>query len=141
VRALGPVMKLLHSLGDETDVPGGVSRASFMAGALRQLSVGLIGELLVVVSCLCRHACRSSRSSSRAGLSVPTDEHAEWYAQCLSVSPVHRLTCCDCECLAKTECTCAECFAMLCVSVSTYQIILLKNGILHNWNTGKNRAQ
>jgi hypothetical protein len=53
-------MKLLHSLGDEAAGPGGVSRASFVAGAL-QSSAGAqrgidSGELLVV-SCLCRHAC------------------------------------------------------------------------------------
>jgi hypothetical protein len=87
-----PAIKHLHSSGDETFGPGGVSRASFVAGALLEPSVGLIGERLVV-SCLCRHACRSSRSSFRAGLSVPTDEHAEWYAPCLSVSPAHHLTC------------------------------------------------
>jgi hypothetical protein len=35
-------MKLLLSLGDEVAGPGGVSRASFVAGALRKLSIGLI---------------------------------------------------------------------------------------------------
>jgi hypothetical protein len=37
-----PAMTLLHSLGDEAAGPGGVSRASFVAGALRELNVGLI---------------------------------------------------------------------------------------------------
>jgi hypothetical protein len=36
-----PAMKLLHALGDEAAGPGGVHRASFVAGALRELSVGL----------------------------------------------------------------------------------------------------
>jgi hypothetical protein len=36
-----PAMKLLHDLGEEAAGPGGVSRSSFVAGALRELSVGL----------------------------------------------------------------------------------------------------
>jgi hypothetical protein len=36
-----PAMKLLHALGDEVPGPVGVKRASFVAGALRELSVGL----------------------------------------------------------------------------------------------------
>jgi hypothetical protein len=32
-------MKLLHDLGDEAPGPGGVTRASFVAGALRELSI------------------------------------------------------------------------------------------------------
>jgi hypothetical protein len=39
-----PAMKLLHALGDEAASPGGVSRASFVAGALRELSIGCVGE-------------------------------------------------------------------------------------------------
>jgi hypothetical protein len=35
-------MKLLHTLGEEAAGPGGVSRAPFVAGALRELSVGLV---------------------------------------------------------------------------------------------------
>jgi hypothetical protein len=43
-RRLGhPAMKLLHDLGEEAAGPGGVSRSSFVAGALRKLSI-----------CLCR---------------------------------------------------------------------------------------
>jgi hypothetical protein len=34
-------MKLLHLLGDEAAGPGGVSQASVVHGALRELSVGL----------------------------------------------------------------------------------------------------
>jgi hypothetical protein len=34
-------MKLLHLLGDEAASPRGVTRASFVNGALRELSVGL----------------------------------------------------------------------------------------------------
>jgi hypothetical protein len=53
-------MTLLHSVGDEAAGRGGVSRASFVAGAL-QGPAGAprridSGELLVI-SCLCRHAC------------------------------------------------------------------------------------
>jgi hypothetical protein len=35
-------MKLLHDLGDEAAWPGGVTRSTFVAGALRELSIGLI---------------------------------------------------------------------------------------------------
>jgi hypothetical protein len=35
-----PSMKLLHSLSDEAAGPCGVLRASFVAGALREFSVG-----------------------------------------------------------------------------------------------------
>jgi hypothetical protein len=34
-------MKLLHALGDEAAGPCGVERASFVAGNLQELSVGL----------------------------------------------------------------------------------------------------
>jgi hypothetical protein len=36
-----PAMKLLHALGDEEAGSGGVTRASFVAGALRETSIGL----------------------------------------------------------------------------------------------------
>jgi hypothetical protein len=36
-----PAMKLLDLLGDKAAGPGGVTRASFVYGALRELSVGL----------------------------------------------------------------------------------------------------
>jgi hypothetical protein len=35
-------MTLLHDLGEEAAVPGGVTLASFSASALRELSIGLI---------------------------------------------------------------------------------------------------
>jgi hypothetical protein len=34
-------MKLSHTLGEEAAGPGGISRASFVEGALRELSIGL----------------------------------------------------------------------------------------------------
>jgi hypothetical protein len=40
-RLAHPAMKVLHDLGEEAAGPGGVSRSSFMAGALKELSVGL----------------------------------------------------------------------------------------------------
>jgi hypothetical protein len=46
-------MKLLHLLGDETAGPGGVSWALFVAGALRELSMGLIrGNFLLYCALL-----------------------------------------------------------------------------------------
>jgi hypothetical protein len=70
-----PAMTLLHSLGDEAAGPGGVSRASFLAGALRDLSVGLIRGNFLLYRASVDMLARSSGSSFRAGLSVPTDEH------------------------------------------------------------------
>jgi hypothetical protein len=67
-------MKLLHSLGDEAAGPGGVSRASFLAGALRELSVGLIWGNFLLYRASVGMLARSSGSSFRAGLSVPTDD-------------------------------------------------------------------
>jgi hypothetical protein len=68
--------RLLHSLGDEAAGPGGVSRASFVAGALRELSVGLIWGNFLLYRASVGMLARSSGSSFRAGLSVPNDEHA-----------------------------------------------------------------
>jgi hypothetical protein len=94
-----PAMALLHSLGDEAAGPGGVSRASFVAGALRELSKGLIRGNFLLYRASVGMLARSSGSSFRAGLSVPTDEHVVQYAlfslPFLLVSPAHGLTCCD----------------------------------------------
>jgi hypothetical protein len=70
-----PAMKLLHALGDEAAGPGGVQRASFVAGALRELSVGLCrGNFFMYRSCLGMLA-KSSGTGFWAGMRVPTDEH------------------------------------------------------------------
>jgi hypothetical protein len=70
-----PGMKLLHLLGDEAAGPGGVTRASFVHGALRELSVGpeCRGNFLAYRASVGMWA-RSSGVSFRAGLSAPTDE-------------------------------------------------------------------
>jgi hypothetical protein len=48
-----PAMKLLHALGDEAAGPGGVTRASFVAGALREISVGPYrGNFFMFRACL-----------------------------------------------------------------------------------------
>jgi hypothetical protein len=70
-----PAMSLLHSLGAEAAGLGGVSRASFVAGALRELSVGLIRGNFLLYGASVGMLAKSSGSSFRAGLSVPTDEH------------------------------------------------------------------
>jgi hypothetical protein len=70
-------MKLLHTLGDEAAGPGGVQRASFVAGALRELSVGLCrGIFSMYRACLqLGMLAKSSGTGFRAGMHVPTDEH------------------------------------------------------------------
>jgi hypothetical protein len=46
-------MNLLHALDDEAASPGGVTRASFVAGALRGLSIGLCrGNSFMYRACL-----------------------------------------------------------------------------------------
>jgi hypothetical protein len=68
-------MKLLHALGDKVAGPGGVQRASFVAGALRDLSVGLCrGNFFMYRACLGMLA-KSSGTGLRAGMRAPTDEH------------------------------------------------------------------
>jgi hypothetical protein len=70
-------MKLLHLLGDEAAGPGGVTRASFMHDALRELSVGLCRGNFVAYRPSVGMLARPSGISFRAGLSVPTDECME----------------------------------------------------------------
>jgi hypothetical protein len=66
--------KLEHSLGAEAAGPGEVSRALFVAGALRELSVGLIWGNFLLDRASVGMLARSSGGSFQAGLSVPTDE-------------------------------------------------------------------
>jgi hypothetical protein len=69
-----PAMKLLHALGDEATSPGGVMRASFVAGTMREISVGLCGGNFMYRACLGMIA-KSSGTGFRVGMRVPTDEH------------------------------------------------------------------
>jgi hypothetical protein len=73
-----PAMKLLHSLGDEAAGPGGVTRASFVNGALRELSVGLCRGNFFAYRASVGMLARSSGASFRAGMRVPTDESVEY---------------------------------------------------------------
>jgi hypothetical protein len=72
-----PAMKLLHVLGDEAAGPGGVTRASFVNGALRKLSVGLCKGNFFAYRAFVGMLARSSGTSFRAGMRVPTDECVE----------------------------------------------------------------
>jgi hypothetical protein len=68
-------MKLLHALGNEAAGLGGVTRASFVAGALREVGVGLCrGNFFIYRACLGMFA-KASGPGFRAGMRVPTDEH------------------------------------------------------------------
>jgi hypothetical protein len=67
-------MKLLHDLGDKAARPGGVSWESFLEGALRELSIGLVREnYFMHRSCVGAHAWLTGQSF-RTGMTVPTDE-------------------------------------------------------------------
>jgi hypothetical protein len=68
-------MKLLHALGDEAAGPGGVNRASFVAGALRELSVGLCRGNFSMYRAYLGILAKSSGTRVRAGMRVPIDEH------------------------------------------------------------------
>jgi hypothetical protein len=70
-----PAMKVLHALGDEAAVPDEVMRASFVAGALREISVELCRvNFFMYRACLGMFA-KCWGMKFRAGMSVPTDEH------------------------------------------------------------------
>jgi hypothetical protein len=72
-----PAIKLLHSLGDEATGPGGVMRAAFVNGALRELSVRLCRGNFFAYRASVGMLARSSGASFRAGMRVPTDECVE----------------------------------------------------------------
>jgi hypothetical protein len=67
-------MTLLHMPGDEAAGPGGVTRASFVQGDLRELSLGLCRGNFLAYRASVGMMARSSGTSFRAGLSVPKDE-------------------------------------------------------------------
>jgi hypothetical protein len=72
-----PAMKLLHDLGEEAAGPGGVSRSSFVVGALRELSIGLCRGTFWSYRASVGVLARASGASFRAGMCVPTDECLE----------------------------------------------------------------
>jgi hypothetical protein len=70
-------MKLLHDLGEEAAGPGGVLRSSFVAGALRELSVDLCRGNFMAYWASIGVLARSSGSAFRPGLPLPTEGHVE----------------------------------------------------------------
>jgi hypothetical protein len=66
-----PAMKLLHDLGEKAAGLRGVSRSSFVAGALRELSVGLCRGNFLAYRASLGALVRSSGSAFRPGLSCP----------------------------------------------------------------------
>jgi hypothetical protein len=68
-----PAMKHLHLLGDEAAGPGGVSRASFMAGTLQELGVGLIRGDSLLYHASVGVLAWSRGTSLWAALIVPAD--------------------------------------------------------------------
>jgi hypothetical protein len=78
-------MKLLHELGDEAAGPGGVSRASFVAGALLEISIGLIRGNFFCYRASASVLARSSGASFWPGLAVLTDACVEYPSNCGSL--------------------------------------------------------
>jgi hypothetical protein len=70
-------MKLLCLLGDEAASPVGVTRASFVNGALRDLSGGLCRGSFFAYRASVGMLARSSGASFWAGMRVPADECVE----------------------------------------------------------------
>jgi hypothetical protein len=68
-----PAMKLLHTLGEEAAGPGGVLRTSFVVGALRELSVGLVRGNYFLFRVSVGMLARSSGACFRPGMARPTD--------------------------------------------------------------------
>jgi hypothetical protein len=68
-----PAMMLLHELGEKPLDLQVFSRASFVAGALREISVGLNWGDLFCYRASAGMLARSSGASFRPGLAVPTD--------------------------------------------------------------------
>jgi hypothetical protein len=69
-----PVMELLHKLGDYAAGPGGVTRASLVAGDLWELSIGLCRGNFLMYCASVGMLARDSRTGFRAGMDLPTDE-------------------------------------------------------------------
>jgi hypothetical protein len=69
-----PAIELLHFLGNEAASPGGVTRASFVNGALRELNVGLCRGNILSYRAPVGILVRSRGTPFRASLRVPTDE-------------------------------------------------------------------
>jgi hypothetical protein len=67
-----PAMELLHKLGNEAAHPGGVSRASCVAGALRELRP--VQKHFVIYRASVGMLARVSGTGFRAGMGVPMDE-------------------------------------------------------------------
>jgi hypothetical protein len=66
-----PALKLLHALGDEAAGPGGVTRASLVAGAFWEISAGLCrGNFFMYRACLGLIA-KASGTGFRAGMLCP----------------------------------------------------------------------
>jgi hypothetical protein len=69
-----PVMELLHKLGDEADGPGGILRASFVAGALGELSLGLFVGIFFMLCASVGMLARVRGTGFRARTDVPADD-------------------------------------------------------------------
>jgi hypothetical protein len=70
-------MKLLHALGHEAPGPGVVDRAPCVAGALRELSVGLLYKGNFFMYCACfGMLAKSSGTGFRA---ATTDKHGSLF--------------------------------------------------------------
>jgi hypothetical protein len=75
-RPLGhPAMKLLHVLGDEAAVPGGITQTSFVSGTLRKLSIRLCRSKFLLYRTSVGTLARASRMGYQAGVTVPIDKH------------------------------------------------------------------
>jgi hypothetical protein len=81
-RLTRPAMELLHKLAEQVAGPGGVSRASFVAGALQALSVRLCRGIFFMYRASVGMLAKVSGMGFRAVMDVPTDELVVYLGCC-----------------------------------------------------------
>jgi hypothetical protein len=70
-----PEMTLVPTLGDEAAGPGGRSRASFVARALRNVVMGSVGDTHCTCCASLGVLARVRRQHVGSGMTARTDEH------------------------------------------------------------------
>jgi hypothetical protein len=68
-------MRLLHSSGDKSAGLDGIIQASFVAGAMRELSLGLRGGISLFYRASVGMFAQVSGTGIRPGMDTPTDKH------------------------------------------------------------------
>jgi hypothetical protein len=70
-----PAMKLLHSSGDKAAGLDGIIQASFVAGAMRELSLGLRRSISLIYRASVGMFAQVSGTGIWPGMDMPTEKH------------------------------------------------------------------